>query len=857
MDLKPAVPRQDLSIQSPLLGAVLGDRYQIDRELGRGGMAIVYLARDLRQEREVAVKVLHPDLTAVLGAERFRREIHVSTSLSHPHILPVYDAGEIGAALYYVMPYVAGESLAAKLHREHQLSVADAIRITCEVAMALDYAHRRGIIHRDIKPENILLDAEGHAIVADFGIARAISASGEEKLTQTGITLGTPAYMSPEQAMAERDIDGRSDIYSLGCLLYEALAGHPPFVGPTAQAVIARQMAGVVPSLTVVRGTIPEEVEDVVMIALAKVPADRFGTAAEFAEALEAAGGTTGLARTTTRRSPMYATRQQRARRKTDTRRRWVIGAVVALVLASGLVAWRMRVRASLAALGALPGLPPQRIAILYFDDLSSGRTMAPLASGLTEELIAQLTHVGPLDVVSRNGVAQFRDVAVSPDSAARALGAGTIVRGSVEPVGDKVHVAVRLIDGNSGADFQRASFDAPLSDPIATRDSLVLQVARMVRSRLGEEVRLRDQRSGTSDAAAWALVQSAELRGRATDSAIAAGDTAAVLRDVAGADSLLTSAAAHDPQWPDVPVMRGTIAYRTSRFFGDDPLRASRWIDSGLVQAEQALRLAPQSADALELRGTLRYWKWLLSLEPAPARAKALLDSARADLESSTRLSPAQAGAWAVLSHLYYQVNDVVSAKLAARSAHDADAYLSNADVIVWRLFASSYDLAQFPEAARWCEEGASRFPSEARFTQCRLLLMETPSATPDVAHAWRLADSLVTLTPADSRDYAKLDARIMVAGALARAGLADSARRVLATVTDPPELDPTLDLTLSTGVVWNILGDKDRALDALSRYIAANPARASDLDDDNTWAWRNLRDDPRFQALAKRSPR
>ena len=255
-------------------GMVLSERYRLEREIGRGGMAIVWLAQDLKLNRDVAVKVLLGELAFAMGPERFRREIDVVSRLSHPHILPIDDSGEFDGQLFYVMPFIAGETVHKKLERERQLNVNEAVRIAAEVASALDYAHRTGIVHRDIKPENILLQ-NGEALVADFGIARAITDAGGAKLTMTGVTLGTPTYMSPEQAMADPGIDGRSDIYSLGCVLYEMLAGQPPFSGPTAQAIIARHQLDEAPSLTIVRGTIPEEVEDVVMQALAKLPADR------------------------------------------------------------------------------------------------------------------------------------------------------------------------------------------------------------------------------------------------------------------------------------------------------------------------------------------------------------------------------------------------------------------------------------------------------------------------------------------------------------------------------------------------------------------------------------------------------
>ncbi|HEX6406100.1 MAG TPA: serine/threonine-protein kinase, partial [Gemmatimonadales bacterium] len=271
------------------LAAALTDRYRVERELGRGGMATVYLAHDIRHDRPVALKVLRPELAASLGPERFLLEIRIAARLRHPHILPVHDSGETAGRLWYTMPYVEGESLRQLLSRERQLPVDRAVRIAIQVLGALGYAHGHGVIHRDIKPENILLESD-QAVVADFGVARAISAAGEDRLTETGLALGTPAYMSPEQATASRDLDGRSDLYALGCVLYEMLAGQPPFVGATAQQLLARHAIDPVPPLRTVRDTIPAPVEQSVTRALAKVPADRFATAGEFAEALTRAG---------------------------------------------------------------------------------------------------------------------------------------------------------------------------------------------------------------------------------------------------------------------------------------------------------------------------------------------------------------------------------------------------------------------------------------------------------------------------------------------------------------------------------------------------------------------------------------
>jgi serine/threonine protein kinase len=272
-------------VPAPLADA-LRDRYALERELGRGGMATVYLATDLRHKRRVALKVLDPAIGALLGRERFLREIETAAQLQHPHILPVHDSGDAAGLLWYTMPFVEGESLRDRLRRDRRLPVAEAVRLGREIAGALDHAHRKGVIHRDIKPENILL-SDGQALVADFGIART-STPGGETLTQTGFSLGTPAYMSPEQAMGDRAVDGRSDQYALGCLIFELAAGQPPYTGATSQAVVARHLTDPVPALSAVRPDVPAGVSAAVQRAMTKTPDERFPTAGAFGEALGA-----------------------------------------------------------------------------------------------------------------------------------------------------------------------------------------------------------------------------------------------------------------------------------------------------------------------------------------------------------------------------------------------------------------------------------------------------------------------------------------------------------------------------------------------------------------------------------------
>jgi serine/threonine-protein kinase len=410
------------------LAAALADRYRLERELGAGGMATVYLAHDLKHDRQVAIKVLRPELAAVIGAERFLSEIRTTANLQHPHILPLFDSGAthlghpersegsggIGTEfLFYVMPLVEGESLRDRLQREKQLPIADAVRIATEVAGALDYAHRHGVIHRDIKPENILLH-DGRALVADFGIALAASKAGGTRLTETGMSLGTPAYMSPEQAMGEREITARSDVYALGCVTYEMLVGEPPFTGPTAQAVVSKVMTAPAPSPAASRGKVPPGVEAAVLTALEKLPADRFATAAEFAAALSGEG-------TMARRPSGPALAAGSGRR--SLARLAAFGGLALAGIATAFFFGRRLGRAE------APSLPPARLALLAPqlgapNTSTTGRQVALTPSGdavvyvgtldSTSSLFLQrLDAPGPVEIV---GSASLRDPAITLD---------------------------------------------------------------------------------------------------------------------------------------------------------------------------------------------------------------------------------------------------------------------------------------------------------------------------------------------------------------------------------------------------------------------------------------------------------
>ena len=840
------------------LQAQLADRYQFERELGRGGMATVYLARDVRHDREVAIKVLDPDIAASIGGDRFEREIKLAAKLQHPHILGLYDSGSADGLLFYVMPFVKGESLRDRLDREGQLPIEDALQIVLEVADALGHAHTHNIVHRDIKPENILL-SNGHALVADFGIAKAAAEGTAQKLTQTGMAVGTPVYMSPEQSSG--DVVGpTADLYSLGCMLYEMLAGEPPFTAKSAMALMARHAMESVPSIRIVRQTVPEEIEDAIFAAMAKVPADRPQTAAQFSEML---GAGFGMGTTTARRAAIRATATRRVPTGANVqyqgeapwyKKPWAIAAAAVVLIGAGLATWQFGFAGASEPAAGATGLDPHNVAVLYFEDVSRDKQLGFVAEGLTEGLIKTLAQVQGLKVISKGGVNAWRGVAVGADSVARALQAGTLVRGSIEQEGDKIRVNVRLVDGNSGADIERAAIEQPAVALLGVQDSVAERVAVLIRKRLGEEIRLQQQRSRTNDVGAWSLVQQAEQLRKSGEAASAREDTLALDRDFRAADSLLALAEAADPKWADPIVLRGLVAYRRSRLANLDPTVIQRWIKVGLDHENRALAMDPTDPNALEIRGNLKYWSLLMGLEPDAAKAQALLQEAKEDLETATRINPVQAGAWASLSHLYYAAGSVVDVNMAAKRALEADAFLDNAIAILNRLFESSYDLEQFTDAAHWCDETKRRFPESSYAASCELFLLTTRAREPDVDLAFRLADSVTVLTPGPRQEITRLQSQLLAAGVAARAGLKDSARRVIERSKGNAEIDPTRDLALIGAFAYALIGDnedKDKAIELLKLYILANERFRDGFRNEVGWQFRSLQDRPSFSQL------
>ncbi len=836
------------------LRTAMADRYAVQRELGRGGMATVYLATDLKHDRSVAIKVLHPELAASLGADRFLREIQVTAKLSHPHILPLYDSGEAGGFLYYVMPLVEGESLADRLGRERQLPILEAVRIAREASEALAHAHSYGLVHRDIKPGNILLSG-GHAVVADFGIARAVTEAGGARITQTGMAIGTPAYMSPEQAAGDEGLDGRSDVYSLGCVLYEMLVGQIPFTGPTPQAIMARHTMDVVPPPTIMRDTIPEELEDVIFCAMAKSPADRFATAHEMAVALETVALDSGSfhrrSTTTPRRRTTLSARAVPPKSASRWRRGIVVPVVAVLVVVSGgLAGWRLLAAGGSRTL-ADAGPDPRRIAVLYFEDRSEGEGIEHLAGGLTEALIHELSQVEQLRVVSRNGVLPYRDTPVPPDSISRALGVGTLVDGSVAQSGDLLRVSVALINAATGEELDSRRIERPRTEIFALQDDLAREVSLFLRQRLGQEVALRQQRTATGNAAAWELVQRGEEAARDAERLRDDGDTDGAVRLLRRADSLLGQAATLDRRWARPLSQQGWLAYQRARLAGVfDKAHNDEWTRKGLEHAAAALALAPDDADALELRGTLRYWRYLLNLNPG-SEAPALVADAEQDFRGAVAANPLQASALSSLSHLLMNKGETAEAKVMAQRSYDADPYLQSVQTTLWRLFASSLDLEDRVEATHWCDEGLRRFADDPRFAECRIWLFALKGVAPNVPEAWRLLDQYVELSPPNIREFRRLRGNMIVAMALVRAELRDSARAVVERSRGDADVDPVRELALFEGYVRIMLGDGAEALERLSVYLAANPDQRASMARDRTWWYAGIREDPRFRQL------
>jgi eukaryotic-like serine/threonine-protein kinase len=603
-------------------------------------MATVYLAHDLRHDRQVALKVLRPDLAAVLGPERFQREIRLAARLQHPHILTVLDSGGSRDVLWFTMPFVEGESLRARLDREGQLPIDQAVRLASEVADALDCAHSHGIVHRDIKPENILLSGtavegrvpsgQDHALVTDFGIARPLVEQGSDRLTQTGLIVGTPAYMSPEQASGERNLDGRTDVYSLSCVLYEMLVGEPPYTGPTAQAITAKRFSEPVPSARRLRDTLPPAMDAALTRGLARSPADRFKTAKEFRDALTAAP-----------REPAGI----------SSTRRPILAALALLLIAVAGVLWD-RLTPRHAVTSAATTTPINRLAVLPFTDLGGDSSQKYLSDGLTEETISALSHIAGLRVIARTSVMKYQGSAKTVAEIGRELDVGSVLEGSVGRAGDQLRIRVRLVDARTQEPRWAHDYEAGISDVFAIQQEVAARVAQelSVQPRPSEKEQLNKTATVNVDA------YDAYLRGLFYRNAAEAGSAA----EADSAVIFFQRAAALDH--PFALAHAALARAYIFRLFQYDP--DPRWQREAFVEIEKALAIDPSLADAYVARAELSWTR------ASGFRA----EEAIRDLRRAIALKPNLKEAHGVLGRIYYHVGLLEEALQELRTNLDLD---------------------------------------------------------------------------------------------------------------------------------------------------------------------------------------
>jgi serine/threonine-protein kinase len=606
---RPAIPRHVTTDLREHLETALGAAYAIERELGGGGMARVFVATERAFGRQVVLKVLRPEIAEAVSVERFRREIQLAARLQHPHIVPLFGGGEADGALYYTMPLVEGESLRTRLLAQRELPVAEALRLAREVAEALAYAHARGVVHRDIKPENILL-SDGHALVTDFGIARAVHGDGGDRLTSVGIVVGTPAYMSPEQAAGETEVDGRSDIYSLGCVLYEMMAGVTPFAGPSVQAIIARRFTEHAPSLRAIRPALSPEVDRLTATAMATLPDDRFPTAAELMRALKEsevrAVSSDALVPPVVPDEPARSVSARAMPRWRDVRLLAAGGLAIA-----ALALWTVtRGRAGATSQADPPTVgtatgdsrPTASIAVLDLANNSADTLDAYLADGLRDEITSHLGRVERLRVKSRSAVARVRGAGVDAAEAGRQLGVQYVVTGGLGRRGNLVHASVQLVRSSDTSEVWSESFDASRDSLMAIRDAVVELIARHVAGGLS------------------------------------AGDRAALVRVNA------INPAAHDHY------MRGNFQLAKR-----NPVSVAQAID----EFETAHRIAPEMTGALAREGyaysVYADWGWP---HPRGYTNQQLIQRGLAAADSALRQDSTNAEAWLARAHLLFLRN-------------------------------------------------------------------------------------------------------------------------------------------------------------------------------------------------------
>jgi serine/threonine-protein kinase len=739
----------DASSPVPPLNSTLAGRYTLEREIGSGGMAVVYLALDAKHDRRVAVKVLRPELSSLIGPDRFIHEIQVAARLNHPGILPVYDSGESDSYLFYVMPYVEGESLREKLDREGALRLEEALNIVANVASALDHAHSRGVIHRDVKPENILL-YQGVPMLMDFGIALAASAATDARLTHTGLLVGTPRYVSPEQAAGEREIDGRSDQYSLACILYEMLVGQPPHSGHSAQALIASRLTEPVPDLRRICEIAPVNVERTLTRAFSANPADRFASIDSFSEALTQAA--------------------------------------------------------------AEPPPASRSVAVLPFLNMSADPENEYFADGITEDVIAQLSQISDLKVISRTSVMPFKQREQGVREIAAQLNVATLLDGSVRRAAGRVRIVAHLIDAATDRHLWSETYDRELADIFAIQTDVALQIAGALEAELSPGEKNRMLRQPTSDLEAYELyLQGRQRLNQLTEEGM---ETAvdyferAIEKDPDYA--LAYAMLAHAYGEVGAGVVGGALepvdAYGRAREAAAKALE----LDSGLAEAHSSLGLVKLYCD-FDYGGAEREFKRALELNPGSADALDTYGRLLAGLERYDEALEVQA------------------------RAHELDPLEHRLDRVSTLLRAGRYDEALEP--ARRIVDNEPDFAHGHATLGWTYLLLGRPD------------DGLAGLRQAVSLSPENTMYRAQLGQALAITGDSAGARQVLRELEELATRRYVSPYHLA--YVFTGLGEHDKAMDYLEQAYKERGGAMYGIK--GSFLFGSLRTHPRFKALIR----
>lgn len=778
-------------------------------------MATVWLARDLKHDRLVAIKLLRPELAAPVGAERFAREIGIVAKLNHPNILPVLDSGIVEieglSAPYYVMPHVEGPSLSTLLNSGEKLEVSEALRLAGEVADALAFAHSRGIVHRDIKPGNILIQA-GHALVADFGVAIALDAVTVSRAhpTRAGEVLGTPVYMSPEQASGESRLDGRSDVYSLGCVLYEMLAGTPPFNAITPQSMLIAHLSTPPPPLAARRPGLPAGVPAAVHRALEKDPGDRYASAGEFRDALD------------------------RLRTPAGTRKAWwpMLAAAVALLVLAWWSPWRHRGEA-----------PAGEAVVLLTGFRDPSGSLRAEAAALDDALRLELQAVPGLRVVD------VGDLAEMPTDTLRArYGADWIIRGAVDRVNDSVGATVRVLNASDGSEVKSAVVRLDSAAQLQAAATALGPGSLFGSVRYALNGILLDRwlfSLGTDTATSELRSRARQITTRAIDALPTIGPRR-MLDELAVADSLLALAQKVSPASALPPYERTRLAVQAGflmkaghQFFPDStwipaPLDAFR---RALPFANEAVRRAPQSADAWFARSDLLQWLFTETHDPA------WRDSALGDLRRATTIAGGRADIWTLRAEMEQEAGLFAEALFSVEQGEAADHLHVYARRLRYHRAVAEMGLGRFKEALADCRWGASHFPEGGYFTDCEAQVLGMSSNRPaDAAQLDRLADSLVEHGLGGMTPIMPDQLRLYAASILARSGQLENARRRYGLVVDRWQGGVAPDLLLDAAYAQQEIGDLDSAL--------AIAARAVQLD---SVAGQSAERQPRFTVLMR----